>query len=98
MRHVVAEAAAPGKVLFGPATKTITPRRLIWANVRVAASRPKPKAASTCIISGVGVGNALGGRLLETSGPTATFALSAAIALAAALCATGTRTNAATAT
>jgi MFS family permease len=49
--------------------------------------------SSTCIISGVGVGNALGGRLLETSGPTATFALSAAIALAAALCATGTRTN-----
>jgi MFS family permease len=54
--------------------------------------------SSTCIISGVGVGNALGGRLLETSGPTATFALSAAIALAAALCATGTRTNAAAAT
>jgi MFS family permease len=49
--------------------------------------------SSTCIISGVGVGNALGGRLLETSGPTATFTLSAAIALAAALCATGTRTN-----
>jgi len=47
--------------------------------------------SSTCIISGVGVGNALGGRLLETSGPAATFALSAAIALVAALCALGTR-------
>jgi MFS family permease len=47
--------------------------------------------SSTCIISGVGAGNALGGRLLETSGPAATFALSAAIALVAALCAMGTR-------
>ncbi|HYT98074.1 MAG TPA: MFS transporter [Casimicrobiaceae bacterium] len=54
--------------------------------------------SSTCIISGIGAGNALGGRLLEASPPSATFALSAAIALAAALCATGTRTRSAPAT
>jgi predicted MFS family arabinose efflux permease len=54
--------------------------------------------SSTCIISGIGAGNALGGRLLETSGPASTFALSAAIALAAALCAMGTRIRSAAAT
>ncbi|HEY3177560.1 MAG TPA: MFS transporter [Casimicrobiaceae bacterium] len=54
--------------------------------------------SSTCIISGVGAGNALGGRLLETSGPAVTFALSAVLALGAALCATGTRIRSAAAT
>jgi len=46
--------------------------------------------SSTCIISGVGAGNAIGGRLLESGGPAATFALSAAMALAAAAMATMT--------
>jgi len=54
--------------------------------------------SSTCIISGVGAGNALGGRLLETSGAATTFALSAAITAVAALCATGTRIRSAAAT
>jgi predicted MFS family arabinose efflux permease len=48
--------------------------------------------SSTCIVSGVSVGNALGGRLLETHNYASVFALSALIALAAALCALGTRT------
>jgi len=47
--------------------------------------------SSTCIVSGVSVGNALGGRLLETYGYAVVFALSAIVALAAALCARGTR-------
>ena len=42
---------------------------------------------STCIVSGVGAGNALGGRMLEGPGHAAVFALAAAMALAAALCA-----------
>src|SRR5438552_5887484 len=54
--------------------------------------------SSTCIISGVGAGNALGGRLLETSCAATTFALSAAITAVAALCATGTRIRSAAAT
>jgi len=47
--------------------------------------------SSTCIVGGVSVGNALGGRLLESYGYAAVFALSAAVALAAAVCAMGTR-------
>ena len=47
--------------------------------------------SSTCIVSGVSVGNALGGRLLEAYDYAAVFALSALVALAAALCALGTR-------
>ena len=46
---------------------------------------------STCIVSGVAVGNALGGRLLETYDYTTVFALSSVVALAAAICATGAR-------
>ena len=46
---------------------------------------------STCIVSGVAVGNAFGGRLLETHDYTVVFALSSVVALAAALCATGAR-------
>jgi predicted MFS family arabinose efflux permease len=43
---------------------------------------------STCIVSGVGTANAIGGVLLERSGVPSVFALSAAMALAAALCVT----------
>src|SRR5207253_6238290 len=46
---------------------------------------------STCIVSGVAVGNASGGRLLETYDYTTVFALSSVVALAAAICATGAR-------
>jgi MFS family permease len=41
---------------------------------------------ATCIVSGVGAGTALGGRLLEGPGAAAAFALAAGAALAAALC------------
>ena len=44
--------------------------------------------SSTCIISGVGAGNAIGGRLLESGGPAAAFVLSGLMALAAAATAT----------
>jgi MFS family permease len=41
----------------------------------------------SCIVAGVGAGQALGGRLLEAAGPPAAFALSAGAAAATALCA-----------
>jgi MFS family permease len=41
--------------------------------------------SATCIVSGVGAGNALAGRLLEGPGAPAAFGLSAAMALAAAV-------------
>ena len=43
--------------------------------------------AATCIVSGIGAGNALGGLLLEHHGPAVVFATSAGAALVAALCA-----------
>jgi MFS family permease len=43
--------------------------------------------AATCIVSGIGAGNALGGLLLERHGPAVVFATSAGAALLAALCA-----------
>jgi len=49
--------------------------------------------SSTCIVGGVSVGNALGGRLLEAYDYSAVFALSAAVALVAAVCALGTRSR-----
>lgn len=49
--------------------------------------------SSTCIVGGVSVGNALGGRLVEAYGYAAPFGLSALLALAAALCALGVRTR-----
>ncbi|HEY2817377.1 MAG TPA: MFS transporter [Casimicrobiaceae bacterium] len=47
--------------------------------------------SSTCIVGGVSAGNALGGRLLETYGYSVVFAVSAGVALVAALLALGTR-------
>ena len=49
---------------------------------------------ATCIVSGVGAGQALGGRLLEGPGYPAVFALAAGAALAGALLAWTLRTNA----
>jgi len=49
---------------------------------------------ATCIVSGVGVGQALGGRLLEGPGYPTVFALAAGAALAAALLAWTLRTHA----
>jgi len=43
--------------------------------------------SATCIVSGIGAGNAVGGYLIEHFGAAATFAASAATALAAAGCA-----------
>ena len=49
---------------------------------------------ATCIVSGVGAGQALGGRLLEGPGHPTVFALAAGAALAAALLAWTLRTRA----
>ena len=48
---------------------------------------------STCIVSGVGTANAIGGIVLERSGAPPVFALSAAMALAAAACASVVKTT-----
>jgi MFS family permease len=45
--------------------------------------------ATTCIVSGIGAGNALGGLTIERLGPAPVFAGSALAAFAAALCALG---------
>jgi MFS family permease len=47
--------------------------------------------SATCIVSGIGVGNAIGGALLERFGPSIVFAASAASVLVAALAATTLR-------
>lgn len=47
--------------------------------------------SSTCIVSGIGVGNALGGRLVESHGAATAFATSAIVIVAAALLATQVR-------
>jgi predicted MFS family arabinose efflux permease len=49
--------------------------------------------SSTCIVSGVSVGNALGGRLLETYSYAAVFALSVLVVLGGAACALGARSR-----
>jgi MFS family permease len=46
--------------------------------------------SATCIVSGIGAGNALGGQLLEGPGPSAVFAVSAALAAIAAMTGLGT--------
>jgi len=43
--------------------------------------------AATCIVSGIGAGNAIGGLLLEGFGAAVVFGTSAAVALLAAACA-----------
>ncbi len=50
--------------------------------------------SATCIVGGLGAGQALGGRLLEASGYSAVFALSAGAAMAAAAFAWSLRTRA----
>jgi MFS family permease len=45
--------------------------------------------SSTCIVAGIGAGNALGGKVAESQGAAGAFALSAAFAFAAGLCAFG---------
>jgi MFS family permease len=47
--------------------------------------------SATCIVSGIGAGNAIGGFLLERSGPSAAFGASALVALLAATCAMALR-------
>jgi MFS family permease len=49
--------------------------------------------SSTCIVSGLGVGNAIGGRLVESHGASAAFATSAAVIVGAALLATQVRSR-----
>ena len=43
--------------------------------------------SSTCIVSGLGVGNAIGGRLVESQGASAVFVLSGITVACAAICA-----------
>ena len=50
--------------------------------------------STTCIVSGIGAGNALGGVLIERLGPSGAFAASAAVAALAAACALALRTAA----
>jgi predicted MFS family arabinose efflux permease len=50
--------------------------------------------SATCIVSGIGAGNALGGVLLERFNPAVVFATSAAAALLATACALALRTSA----
>jgi predicted MFS family arabinose efflux permease len=49
--------------------------------------------STTCIVSGIGAGNALGGVIIERFGPAGAFAASATAAALAAACALALRTS-----